>query len=611
MFVFFCCQFVLAQNISVNTLQEVLVSDTFLKNNSKSQHIIQLSDSIIMLNKTSLTSLLNYNSSIYFKENGLGMVSSPSFRGTTAQQTAVIWNGININSQLTGQTDFNTISTKNFDNIFVRAGGGSAIYGSSAVGGSIHLNNDLNFNDKIVNNLQLDYGSFNTLGIHFNSKISSNKFVIQIGLSRNSSDNNYEYVQAYNWKGEKQRNINGQFYNNNLNVNFGYKFNSNNFLKFYSQTSNSNRNFSLISETDTKTKYIESFDRNLLEYEGNFDNLTINFKNAFIYENYEYYGNIDYDGFSSGKVESYTSKLDFGYKLSKSIKINSVLDYNRSKGFGTSINNKIREISSISLLFSHQKNNWQNEFVIRKEATSAYKSPVLFSLGSTYKFNSIYKLKINISRNFRIPTYNDLYYFGGGGFGNPDLKPEKAFQAEFGNIFTLKKIKVTQTFYAIKTTDLITWLPTQFGGSSPENTSKVMSYGSETQLIFKHNIRNHYFNFNVNYAYTVSQNEETKKQLLYVPFHKLTTSINYSFKNFELNYQFLFNGFVYKLSDNNPNEIVKAYKISNINVNYSIGNQKKYLIGFQISNIFNQKYQSVEGRFMPGINFNTYLNLKF
>ena len=83
-----------------------------------------------------------------FKENGLGMVSSPSFRGTTAQQTAVIWNGININSQLNGQTDFNTITTRDYTSITVRSGGGSSIYGSSAIGGSIHLNNELTFKNQ-------------------------------------------------------------------------------------------------------------------------------------------------------------------------------------------------------------------------------------------------------------------------------------------------------------------------------------------------------------------------------------------------------------------------------------------------------------------------------
>jgi iron complex outermembrane receptor protein len=48
-------------------------------------------------------------------ENGLGMVSSPSFRGPHCK--AVIWNGININSQLLGQTDFNTITTQDFNSI--------------------------------------------------------------------------------------------------------------------------------------------------------------------------------------------------------------------------------------------------------------------------------------------------------------------------------------------------------------------------------------------------------------------------------------------------------------------------------------------------------------
>jgi iron complex outermembrane receptor protein len=66
------------------------------------------------------------------------MVSSPSFRGHT-QQTAVIWNGININSQLLGQTDFNTINTRfQFD---CRCWRKAPFMGQTAIGGSIHLNN--------------------------------------------------------------------------------------------------------------------------------------------------------------------------------------------------------------------------------------------------------------------------------------------------------------------------------------------------------------------------------------------------------------------------------------------------------------------------------------
>lgn len=116
---------VVAQVDTITRLQTVYVADNTLKKFSNSQRVFVLNDSIIAKNQLSLTSLLNFNSPIYFKENGLGMVSSPSFRGTTAPQTAVIWNGININSQLNGQTDFNVISTSNYNTIAVRSGGGS------------------------------------------------------------------------------------------------------------------------------------------------------------------------------------------------------------------------------------------------------------------------------------------------------------------------------------------------------------------------------------------------------------------------------------------------------------------------------------------------------
>ena len=90
---------------------------------------------MIERSQPSLTQLLNFNSNIYFKESGAGMVSSPSFRGTTASQTVVLWNGININSQTTGQTDFNTINVRGFDQIKVKAGGGNVAEINSSVGG--------------------------------------------------------------------------------------------------------------------------------------------------------------------------------------------------------------------------------------------------------------------------------------------------------------------------------------------------------------------------------------------------------------------------------------------------------------------------------------------
>lgn len=602
------CQIICAQQNAV-LLNQVIVSDSQLKNftNSKSKQV--LNDSIIEKNQASLTNLLNFNSVIYFKENGLGMVSSPSYRGTTAQQTAVIWNGININSQLNGQTDFNTITTRDFNSITVQAGGSSAIYGSSAIGGSIHLNNDLKFNQLFQNDLQLNYGSFNTLGINYKTAFANEKMSTQISFSRNSSNNDYDYIRKLDWKGNQLSNINGEFQNSNLSADFGYKFNENNILKFYSQSSVSDRNLSLITPTDSKTKYINTFNRNLINYNKIYKNLDLNFKIAYLLENYKYFDDISTNFFTFGNAETLILKSDLLYSVLESLKINAIIDYNRTNGYGSSFGSNIREISSIAFLTKYQlSKKCTIEIAIRKEITNNYESPLLFSIGSLYNFNKFYSLKINGSRNFRIPSFNDLYWENGG---NLNLKPENSYQIEVGNVFNYKKNNLSQTFYYIKIDDLIRWIPNNDGNWSPINTNKVNTYGAETILNSSIKLGKENLKINATYAYTVSKNLENNKQLFYVPFNKFNSSIAYSFKKIAINYQFLYNGFVFTRSDNNPKEIIKAYKVSNIAIDYNFKFLEQFKLGFQVANILNQKYQSVEDRPLPGRNFNVFMNLKF
>jgi iron complex outermembrane receptor protein len=536
------CQFISAQNDSINKLKEVIVSDRTLYSGNKSQSIQVLNDSVINKNKTSLSSLLNYNSVLYFKEYGRGMLSTVSFRGTTASQTAVIWNGINVNSQLNGSADFNTFTAPDFNTISIKAGGGSVSYGSGAIGGTIHLNNNLVFKDKFENELRLDYGSFNTIGVNYKMNLSNKKWSTQVGFSRNSSDNDYVYQGLYTWEGVQRKNENGQYATTNLFANVGYKVKSNAIVTFYSQSSNTDRNLSLINESDSKTKYVNTFSRNLLEYNETKERFTTNYKVAYLTEQYQYFENIERNDFSFGKTESLIAKADFGYKMTESIQLNGILDYNRTKGFGTSFGDNTRNIGAIAIKAVEQHNEkWQNELGIRKEASSDYESPFLFSLGSSYAFNSFYNLKINLSRNFRIPTFNDLYWETGG---NPDLKPESSYQAEVGNVFSYKKFKLTETIYFIKINDMISWAPLDGSNWSPQNIYRVNSYGSETNFGWSNSYGKNNIVLNASYAYTVSKDLETGKQLQYVPYHKFNSNVSYSYKKIEATYQFLFNGAV-------------------------------------------------------------------
>lgn len=592
-------QLVLGQNDSIVRLQEVVVSDSQLRKFSDAQQVVFLNDSILLKNNGSLTNLLLLHSSIYFKENGAGMVSSPSFRGTTAQQTAVIWNGININSQLNGQTDFNTINATDFNSIGIRSGGGSVLYGSGAVGGSVHLTNLLAFNTETQHQFRSKYGSFNTLGLNYNMKGGWEKWAFQLGITRNSSDNDYEYI------GRNKKNENGEFYNQSLHFSAGYKINNNNFLKFYSHWHDSERHFSGTITVSSKNKYQDFTTRNMLEWVNFRNRFTAKLKLAYLTEEYKYFENKDNSFFTYGKVNTLLGRYDISVKISEKIELNSVFDLSRNQGEGSDIQSKRRTIGSGSLVWKHQlSDKWIYELGVRNEISDRYESPLLFSAGTRFSLNDFYTIKFNASKNYRIPTYNDLYWQGSG---NPALKPEHALQAEIGQEFNYKNTTLTVTGYYIKLRDMLRWIPNSSGFWQPQNTDKVTSYGVETLLENKLTFGNHHFTLSASYAYTISERDDLKKQLIYVPVHKANGSLAYSYEKITVYFQTLFNGEVFTSSDNFYH--LNAYQYSNFGMDYGMGKKKNYTIGFQVLNLENTDYQNVASRPMPGRHYHVYLTL--
>ncbi len=82
--------------------------------------------------------------------------------------------------------------------------------------------------------------------------------------------------------------------------------------------------------------------------------------------------------------------------------------------------------------------------------------------------------KASISRNYRFPTLNDLYFLPGG---NPDLKSEHGFTYDVGLSFSVGKENVYAlsggiNWFDSHIDDWIIWLPTTKGFFSPRNLKK-------------------------------------------------------------------------------------------------------------------------------------------
>ncbi len=141
----------LAQSDSSRTLPEFVLRDPNLRAKG-SLYKIQTVDSTWLENyrQRSMSDVLSELTPVFIKSYGPSALATPSFRGSSSSQTAVLWNGFNLQSVMNGQIDLNLLPAVFTDEVQVQYGSASAGWGSGAVGGAIHLNNRFHFNKGLL-----------------------------------------------------------------------------------------------------------------------------------------------------------------------------------------------------------------------------------------------------------------------------------------------------------------------------------------------------------------------------------------------------------------------------------------------------------------------------
>ncbi|SRX55759.1 TonB-dependent receptor [Aequorivita sp. CIP111184] len=594
---FLCTLSTYAQLDSIQQLPEVLLTDSKFVHFSKGFKLEKLNDSIIERNATSLTETLRYNSSIYFKENGSGMVSSPSFRGTNAAQTAVIWNGININSVFTGQTDFNTISPLNYDEISIRSGGGGVQYGSGAVGGSIHLNNTFTFEKIDTTQITINHGSFSTIGGNASTTQAWGDHYLNVGVDFISSENDYNYIE------KNQKNKHGEFLRFAAKVNEARRL-KNGIATWNSEYTYNDRNFSGSLNTIGKDKYKDLSTRNLWQLHQTFGAFDAKASVAHLFEQYRYFPDSEKQLYDEGRANTFIGFFQSEVLLQKKFRINGKVEYSYINAEGDNVGENSRKTLATVLLLNHKvSDDFSYGLNFRKEFLNDFDNPFLFSADAKWKVSKNYALRLNGSKNYRIPTFNDLYWYAGG---NHNLQPETSYQVELGQEFWFGKLKADLAAYFISSEDLIKWIPGNGGIWEPVNITKTRNYGVEVTFDYSIKLLNqHTLGFTANYSYTNAEDLEKEKQLIYVPFHKAAGTIQYNYKTLMVYFQGLYNGEAYTTTDNSS--AVKGYKVFNLGTEFTIPSNPQITFGIRLKNMFNVYYENVAYRPMPSRNIQLFL----
>ncbi len=159
--------------------------------------------------------------------------------------------------------DMNNIALFGYDQLEVKAGGGSVIYGSGAIGGSIHLNNDINFNKGFSGSFNSEIASFGTFNNFLKASFSNEKFSFKASGSHSISENEYEVPESRNYI-----NRNGKYYNTNFNFAAAYKIAPFHQISWISETYDGNQHYPVFFESQTPTKYETQNFRSLVSWTG-------------------------------------------------------------------------------------------------------------------------------------------------------------------------------------------------------------------------------------------------------------------------------------------------------------------------------------------------------
>ena len=183
---------------SIHTIKEVTVIANRLDNFSAGTKINPVDSlSMIQYNTRNLSDLLADESPLFIKSYGSGSLATSSFRGGSASHTAILWNGFNINSPMHGQSDLSLVPVDFSDNISIQYGGGSALWGSGAVGGAIHLNNTAKFDKGLSAKAAFSAGSFESYSRQLALELSRKKIVSSIKVFNHTAKNNFPYANEF------------------------------------------------------------------------------------------------------------------------------------------------------------------------------------------------------------------------------------------------------------------------------------------------------------------------------------------------------------------------------------------------------------------------------
>ena len=229
--------------------------------------------------------------------------------------------------------------------------------------------------------------------------------------------------------------------------------------------------------------------------------------------------------------------------------------------------------------------------------------------------NEELSLRAFYKRIFRMPTLNDLYYTF---IGNKYLKPEYTTQYNVGAVYgrnfrrgIVRRVEVQADAYFNQVKDKIIAMPTsnQFQWTML-NLGYVEILGVDASAQLQWKFGPVAVNTRLNYTYQEAEDRTDPAsewyggQIPYIPWHSGSVVVGGVWRDWDLNYSFIYTGERYESRANTPANHAQPWYTSDMSLSRNIRFRRSSLrVTLEVNNIFNQQYEVVQCYPMPGTNF--------
>jgi vitamin B12 transporter len=558
-----------------------------------------------------LNAFLQAETPLSIKSYGTG-IALLSARGMAANHTAILWNGINIQNPINGINDLAILDVGTTQQVSIKMGGSSALFGSGAMGSLVSLDNKKSEKRGFHARLSYGLGSYDWQNRVGDVSFNREKWGVSLRLMSQKADNDFRFRNTAEAGHPIQRAQNAAFNLFNVSGNAFFQPSKNDFLKFHFWQSH---NFREVTPTMTSTNdyafYRDTANRWTGEWAHFFKKSFVRLRGAFLYDKNVFQSEIS-DGSRNG-ARSYIGEAEWNYNFSEKhqFRMGVINTTDVSDNSNYAQNQRRRRLA----LFVNEaiQTRWLTlSGNVRQELVGNDFTPLIFSCNIEKKINqknaentskTAWVLRGGISRNFNVPTFNDLYWER---LGNPNLVNELGWSREIGVTFKQKigenRLESHLTFFDLDIKNRITWLPQSDSRWRPTNLNQFFSRGIETWATYFFTVKNAQTRIRLNYQFAHATDGAGGVQL-YTPRHNGSLSAWLRYKNAYFSWQQSASSRRYGTTDRinwtNP------FTVADATVGYtpSVFSVKKYNFGLkpdlklQITNVFNTDYQVI--RYFP------------